>query len=116
MNLPLQMRAVSRGRFPTSRIVTSAGRVLPSWKFVCDQVACSCQDGSVVCCDSAAACTCGNTGGPGNGPAACNGYASPGHKHPRGAIGHRFNEGPVDCSKDAITCFDVNNNAEACRG
>jgi hypothetical protein len=116
MNLPLQMRAVSRRNFSKSRAGSSAGRVLPSWKFVCDQVACSCPDGSVVCCGSSADCTCGNTPTQGNGPAACSGFGNPGKKHPRGAIGHWFTPGPIDCSKDAITCFAVDNTAEKCLG
>jgi hypothetical protein len=119
MNLPLQMRAVSRGRFQQSRIVSSAGRVRPSWRFVCDRIACSCPDGSVACCDSESDCSCGNIGGTGNGPAGCTGELwglfQAGHMHQGGAVG-KCNEHhePISCIAGEFTCYDANGNQGAC--
>jgi hypothetical protein len=111
MNLPLQMCAVSRGRFQKSRIVSSAGRVLPSWQFLCDQIACGCPDGSVACCDSEIDCSCG----PNNGPAGCTGKGggrTAGQHHDGGATGTCSDlgglHGHFDCDKTGnIKCYDT---------
>src|ERR1700733_2980111 len=112
MNVPLQMRAVSRGRFQKSRVVTSAGRVLPSWIFQCDEVACSCPDGSVACCATAAECSCGTTG---NGPSACTHGHGNGHPHPGGATGNcPEHHESFSCNAGEFTCYNVTGNAEPC--
>jgi hypothetical protein len=108
MNLPLQMSAVSRGRFQKSRIVSSAGRVHPSWGFFCTHVACSCANGTVACCDSANQCSCDNV----TGNAACAGFGGHGHHagnpHTGGAAG--------ECGtiSSFIDCYDDQGNAGPC--
>jgi hypothetical protein len=106
MNLPLQMRAVSRGRFQKSRIVSSIGRVLPSWVFECDNVACSCTNNgvtTVACCDTADQCSCtpnaGCTGRPGHGN---------GHAHKKGA------KGSGTATTATFYCLGDNGTAEVC--
>jgi hypothetical protein len=108
MNLPLQMRAVSRGPFSKSRIVSSAARVVPSWLFVCDppMVACSCTNGSVACCN-AGQCIC-----DGSGNAGCQArdpfHAAPTpHEHAGGATGHCRDAKVLSCIKGDFRCFNA---------
>jgi hypothetical protein len=114
MNLPLQMRAVSRGPFRRSRIAGSAGRVLPSWLFICDppMVACSCADNSVACCTSADSCNC-------NGPTGAEAGCTPKtrwprssdtpDRHPGGARGNGWFGSPIDC-------YDATGASDGCSG
>jgi hypothetical protein len=102
MNLPLQMRAVSRGRFSKSQIVNSAGRVLPSWTLLCDppMVACSCNtNGNITttCC-APNECTCDG------GTAGCQG-GRPGH-HIKGKT-HLHSKG--GCTQGPLQCNDGGN-------
>jgi hypothetical protein len=116
MNLPLQVRAISRGSLQKSRIAGSAGQVLPSWLFVCDppMVACSCSDNSVACCDQGVPCNCGAGG---TGPAGCGViHSSYGTANVGGASGHcKPKKGHLDCAQGNITCFDVNDNPVTCQ-
>src|SRR5579872_4197680 len=77
MNLPLQVRAVARGRFAKSRAVGMPGQVVPSFTFVCNppNVACVCGNKTGCCgplqpcnCDGSGNPVCGQSGGPGTTP------------------------------------------------
>lgn len=57
MKLPLQMQAVSRGRFSQSRNATLAGNLFPSAQNLCNGTLCACPNG-IVCCDKGQSCGC----------------------------------------------------------
>jgi hypothetical protein len=109
MNLPLQIGAVSRGPLQKSRSVSSAGRVFPSWMFICDSpnIACSCPDNSVACCDSTDTCNCD---GPKGSQAGC----TPERHRPRVPGNHHYRatgECPehheaLHCAAGEFTCYD----------
>jgi hypothetical protein len=115
MNLPLQMRAVSRGPFSKSRNVSSAGRVVPSWLFVCDppMVACSCANGSVECC-SAGQCQCDGSGNAGCNARNSSRAAGTGHEHPGGATGHCLDAKTLSCISGDFRCFDAKEKGGPC--
>jgi hypothetical protein len=98
VNLPPQMRAVSRAAFPKSRFVGPAGQVHPSWLFICNppSTACSCSDNSVTCCDQSEECSCGAGG---TGPAACVARGQHGNGHP-----HHHAKG--NCAQGPLNCYD----------
>jgi hypothetical protein len=119
MNLPLQMRAVSRGFIAKSRVVRPVGGVVPSWLYVCDPplVACGCSGSSGVACCSPNDCTCDKNGNP-----ACLGYGTPPAampiQYPEGALGfcNDASAHPASYCIDAtdITCYDAGDWPHTC--
>src|SRR5580658_10250975 len=105
MNLPLQMRAVSRGSFSRSRIANSGGEVFPSLERFClpPNVACSCPNGIICCPDpnGQTPCTCDGSGNP-----MCGGFGGHGlgtkHHHIEVDCWNQSSEqspyNPVDCN------------------
>ena len=96
MNLPLQMRAVSRSSFQKAQILNSAGRVLPSYEPLCTnagEYVCSCTEGS-ICCPAAAGdpCSC-NLGYPSCG----RGGRTAGNKHDDAKIECHDKGATVNC-------------------
>jgi hypothetical protein len=96
MNLPLQMRAVARAPFGKARILSSAGRVLPSFEQLCTglgEYVCSCSEGS-ICCPAAAGdpCTCNANNYP-----TCQAFWGPGHHHDDATIECHDGGQKVDC-------------------
>jgi hypothetical protein len=96
MNLPLQMPAVSRGRFSQTRAAILAERVFPSAQNLCNGTLCACTNG-IVCCQGGDPCNCDAHGVP-----SCQGFGprplSSGHKHDHADV----------------TCYRRDNHAQSC--
>jgi hypothetical protein len=97
MILPLQMPAVSRGRFSPSRIASLYAGVLPSAQNLCNGTLCACANG-LACCTQGQSCTCSPAGVP-----QCGAFGNPGHKHDHAVVTCYTVKDPnqeCDCFKD----------------